>query len=112
MLSTSEWQLAQVGFERCACRRSRVVRGFSSVTGGSDVLTPAGGGGTIWHRKCSRTKRPRSVGEVSAGLLVTARYVASPSTPARDEPALKSTRSQGSRGLGAPYNFARSEVRY
>src|SRR5258708_34541241 len=111
MLSTSVWQLAQVGFERWTCNRSRVEIGFSSVTGGSVVLTPAGGGGTTWQRKCSRTKSPRSVGEVSAGLLVSARNVAWPRTPARADPAANSTRSQGWLGLGTPYSLARSGVR-
>ena len=47
------------------------------------MSTSGGGGGTCWHRNCSRTKSPRPVGAVSSGLLVKVRNDACPRTPAR-----------------------------
>ena len=38
-----------------------------------------------WHRNSSRTEKPRTVGDVSSGLLVAARNIASPTIPARSE---------------------------
>ncbi len=65
--------------------RSRLVCGLASVTGGRLVFTPAGGSGTCWQRNCSRTNRPRAVGEESSGFAVSARNRPWPSSPARSE---------------------------
>ena len=41
----------------------------------------------VWQRKCSRTKSPRSVGDVWIGLPVCARNVPWPRMPLRVESA-------------------------
>src|SRR5882672_9543760 len=63
--SMSLWQVEQLGLVACSDIRSRLVCGLASVTGGRFVFTPAGGSGTCWQRNCSRTKRPRAVGDES-----------------------------------------------
>ena len=82
--------------------RWRFVSGVSSVTFGRTVFTPGGGGGTSWPRKWFRTNRPRAVGEVSAGLLVSTRKLPWPSTPERPESAGYSTFANSSAGAGRP----------
>src|SRR5205814_3861003 len=89
--------------------RSLLVTGRFSVTGGRLVSTPGGGGGTCWHRNCSRTKRPRPVGAVSSGLLVRVRKRACPSTPERSWLGGNSVRSKSCAGACTLYTAARSE---
>src|SRR5262249_18708403 len=47
------WHDAHVGLVTCSDIRSRLVCGCASEEGGRFVFTPAGGGGTLWQRKCS-----------------------------------------------------------
>ena len=84
----------------CSDMRSRLVCGFASVTGGRFVFTPGGGSGTCWHRNCSRTNRPRAVGEESSGFAVSARNKPCPRIPARSEFAGNGTRSKSLAGAG------------
>src|SRR5215510_9275650 len=71
--STRLWQPAHDWLVVCDESRSRLVIGLASVTGGRLVFTPGGGSGTCWQRNCSRTNRPRAVGDESSGLAVDAR---------------------------------------
>src|SRR5438270_9852965 len=98
--SISLWQVAQLGLVACSDIRSRLVCGLASVTGGRFVFTPAGGSGTCWHRNCSRTNRPRAVGDESSGLAVDARNSVWPSTPARSDSGVKAIRSNSFDGGG------------
>src|ERR1700724_1911988 len=84
--SIKVWQEAQLRFVRCICSRTLLVSGLS-LTAGKLVSTPGGGGGTFWQRKCSRTNRPRAVGDVSVWLAVSVNKPAWPNTPARVLPA-------------------------
>ena len=58
------WQLAQMGFARCAAINSRAVRGLArSFFSGSGGTFGGGGGGGV-PRRFSRMNLPRFTGEV------------------------------------------------
>src|SRR5579859_250401 len=80
------WQEAQAGFFRCASRTA-----LTDDPGGSMsralVSTLGGGGGTVLHKSCWETNRPRRVGEVRCGRPFSARIAPLPRSPTRGDPA-------------------------
>src|SRR5690606_41831644 len=54
------WQPPHTGFSLCACRRSRAVRRRGSGFSNAEKSTFAGGGGTRWHNRRSRSEEHTS----------------------------------------------------
>ena len=66
--STILWQPVHIASVACALRRSREVLYSGLVVSWTTVkFTLPGGSGTFWQRICSRSARPRIVGEVRPG---------------------------------------------
>ena len=81
--SISAWQLAQLGFARCAASRSRIVSVPPPSLVSSRSGTSAGGGGGGTPSRFSRIHLPRTTGEVRSGYDVTVRMLPWPSRPRR-----------------------------
>ncbi len=76
------WQPRQEATATWAPRRSRSVRSAGEGAGMA-VLTFTGGIGMVLQSSDSRTKRPRSVGEVDTGWASSARKATEPRKPRR-----------------------------
>ena len=87
-----------------------VTWALACVTGGRFVFTPGGGSATCWQRNCSRTKRPRAVGDVSSGFAVSVRNSACPRIPARSELAGKAAIVDVPVGKGHVVMFANNPM--